>query len=250
MRKLAIAIGAVATLASTAAFPADMAVKTPPAPAMAWNWSGFYVGAGGSLNWTHFDQALQGVSGVTNVLLGPVLVAQGQAGGPYFDFNRSKVGFAPDVQLGYIVPFADGAWQAGLKFTYKYANVDSKENVSIPQVGSFTTVGGRTVNFDGFVLISPAEINLRHQLALVPTIGRAFDKLTIYAGGGPALFGVETKFINGVGFAVIGGQVLNVTGAPVSVSNENWVWGGAAQVGATYAIAPRWFLDEIGRAHV
>ena len=149
MRKLAIAIGAVATLASTAAFPADMAVKTPPAPAMAWNWSGFYVGAGGSLNWTHFDQALQGVSGVTNVLLGPVLVAQGQAGGPYFDFNRNKFGFAPDVQLGYIVPFADGAWQAGLKFTYKYANADSKENVSIPQVGSFTTVGGRTVNFDG-----------------------------------------------------------------------------------------------------
>ena len=93
------------------------------------------------------------------------------------------------------------------------------------------------------MLISPAEINLRHQLALVPTIGRAFDKLTIYAGGGPALFGVETKFINGVGFAVIGGQVLNVTGAPVSVSNDNWVWGGAAQVGATYAIAPRWFLD-------
>jgi opacity protein-like surface antigen len=42
---------------------------------------------------------------------------------------------------------------------------------------------------------------------------------------------------------VIGGSLFDVTGAPVTVSNENWVWGGAAQIGATYAIAPRWFLD-------
>jgi hypothetical protein len=73
------------------------------------------------------------------VLLGPDLVAQGQAGGPYFNFNRDETGFAPDVQLGHIAPFAGGAWQAGLKFTYKYANINSKENVSIPQEGSFST---------------------------------------------------------------------------------------------------------------
>jgi opacity protein-like surface antigen len=132
---------------------------------------------------------------------------------------------------------------AGLKFTYKYANVDSKENVSVPQAGSFTTIGGATINFPGFVTISPAEINLKHQLALVPTFGRAFGKVTIYAGGGPALFDVQTKFVNGVGFAVIGGQTLSVTGAPMNASNDNWVWGGAAQVGATYAFAPHWFLD-------
>jgi hypothetical protein len=59
--------------------------------------SGFYVGAGGGLNWTRFDQALQGISGVANVLLGPTLVAQGQAGGPFFDFNRNEFRIAPDV---------------------------------------------------------------------------------------------------------------------------------------------------------
>jgi hypothetical protein len=32
---------------------------------------------------------------------------------------------------------------------------------------------------------------------------------------------------------VIGSNVVDVTGAPVTVSNENWVWGGAAQIGAT-----------------
>ena len=36
-----------------------------------------------------------------------------------------------------MVPFP-GDWLAGLKFTYKYANIDSKENVSIPQTGTVT----------------------------------------------------------------------------------------------------------------
>src|SRR5215212_1897847 len=62
-------------------------------------------------------------------------------------------------------------------------------------------------------------------------------------GGGPALFDVETKFINGVAFAVIRGQVVSASGAPMTFLNENWVWGGAVQVGVTYALAPRWFLD-------
>jgi hypothetical protein len=66
-------------------FAADMAVKAPPPapPPTVWDWSGFYVGVGGSFNWTHFNQSLQGVSGVINVTNGPVLVAQGQEGAPF-----------------------------------------------------------------------------------------------------------------------------------------------------------------------
>ena len=71
--------------------------------------------------------------------------------------TANKFGVAPDVQLGYIAPFADGAWLAGIKFTYKDANNNSKENVAISQTGSFTTVGGVTVNFVGFVPILPAD---------------------------------------------------------------------------------------------
>jgi opacity protein-like surface antigen len=241
VQKLAIAVAAIATLAGTSVLAADMPVKAPPATV----WSWFYIGAGGSFNWSRFDQALQGVSGIQNITIGPDLVAQGQEGGPFFDFNRNKSGFAPDVQLGYVVPFAGGDWQAGLKFTYKYANIVSRENVSVPQSGTLTTVVGppTTIPITGFVQISPAEIKLRHQLALVATIGRAFDRLTIYAGGGPALFRVETNFINGVAFAVVGGETFNASGAPITFLNSNWVWGGAAQVGATYALAPRWFLD-------
>jgi len=46
-----------------------------------------------------------------------------------------------------------------------------------------------------------------------------------------------------VGFAAIGETVVNVTPTAVSFSNDDWVWGGVAQVGATYALGPRWFLD-------
>ena len=243
MRKTVIVVAAVTMLVSTSALAADMAVKAPPA--IVWDWAGFYIGAGGSYNWTLFDQALQGVSGIQNITIGPGLVAQAQEGGPFFDFNRNKSGFAPDVQLGYIVPFAGNDWLAGLKFNYKYANIDSKENVNVPQAGTLTTVVGppTTENITGFVQVNPAEINLRHQLALIATIGRAFDKLTIYAGGGPALFGIETNF-TGTAFAIINGHLVAPSGPqPLSFSNGNWVWGGAAQVGATYALAPRWFLD-------
>jgi opacity protein-like surface antigen len=243
VQKRAIAVAGIAALASTSVFSADMPMESPPATA--WSWFGFYFGAGGSFNWSRLDQALQGVSGVQDIKIGQVLVAQAQESGPFFAFNRHKSGFAPEVQLGYIVPFAGGDWQAGLKFSYKYANLNSKKNVSVPQSGTLTTVVGppTTENITGFVQIDSAEIDLKHQLALMATIGRAFDKFTIYAGGGPALFGVETKLLNGTAFAIIRGDVINASGAPISFTNNNWEWGGAAQVGATYALAPGWFLD-------
>jgi hypothetical protein len=63
-----------------------------------------------------------------------------------------------------------------------------------------------------------------------------------WAGGGPALFDVETNFINGIPFAT-SGQGTFPASVPLSALNNNWVWGGAAQVGTTYAFAGGWFLD-------
>jgi hypothetical protein len=93
----------------------------------------------------------------------------------------------------------------------------------------------------GFLQISPAEINIKHQLALIATLARAFGNVALYAGGGPALFDVETNFINGIPFATSSGTTF-ATSVPLTVLNDNWVLGGAAQVGATYAFA-HWFLD-------
>jgi opacity protein-like surface antigen len=226
-----------------------MVIKAPPSapPPAVWDSSGFYAGVGGSFNWTHFDQSLQGISGNINVFDGPTLIAQGQEGGPFFDFNRNKSGFAPEVQLGYMVPFASGGWLAGFKFTYKYANIDSKQDVIIPQNGTGAILSGpgagTTAPITGFVASSPAEINLKHQLSLIATIGRAFGNVTLYAGGGPALFGVETNFIDAIPFATTSLHGTFPAGAPVTLLNSNWVWGGAAQVGTMYALGSGWFLD-------
>ena len=81
------------------------------------------------------------------------------------------------------------------------------------------------------------------QLSLIATIGRAFGNVTLYAGGGPALFGIETNFINAIPFATSSLSGTFPASQPTTVFNENWVWGGAAQVGATYAFAGGWFLD-------
>ncbi|MBM3545168.1 MAG: hypothetical protein FJX44_11840 [Alphaproteobacteria bacterium] len=205
----------------------------------------FYAGAGGSFNWSQFDQALQGVSGITEVVIGPQVLAEGQAGGPYFNFDRDESGFAPDFQAGYIAPLG-GAWQGGLKFTYRYANIDSSESVSIPQAGSVSTLPPLppdTIDFTGFVPIRKAEMELKHQFAFLATIGRTYGKTMLYAGAGPALFGTETKFIDAMCFATINGNLINVCGASYSYRSEDWVWGGAAQIGATYELGPRWFLD-------
>jgi len=224
-----------------------MGIKAPP-PAL-WDWSGLYIGGGGSFNWAHVEQSLQGVSGTVNVFNGPVLVAQGQEGGPFFKFNRNKSRFAPDVQLGYIVPLHGSDWLFGLKLTYKYANVESKKNVIIPQNGNSSIVSGPLAGFaapiTGFVQISPAEVNLTHQLSPIATIGRAFGNVALYAGGGPALFDVKTKFLNGIPFAVSPGpfSLTFPASVPVTFSNDNWVWGGAAQVGAMYTFGRGWFLD-------
>src|SRR6516225_9822873 len=66
--------------------PASQLPAPPPVPLPAvWDWSGFYIGVGGSFNWTHFDQSLQGVSGTINFVDSSTgeLVAQGQEGGPW-----------------------------------------------------------------------------------------------------------------------------------------------------------------------
>ena len=102
-------------------------------------------------------------------------------------------------------PFAGGDWLAGLKFNYKYANIDSKRerehSAEWDRRHTERTAGRTHRTYHRVRGISPAEINLKHQLSLIATIGRAFGNVTLYAGGGPALFGVETNFINGIPFA-------------------------------------------------
>jgi hypothetical protein len=151
-----------------------MAPPPPPLPAV-WDWSGFYIGVGGSFNWTQFDQSLQGVSGIIN--------------------------------------FADS--------TYRTASLVAGAILVSPPPTS--------ISLTGFVQ-GLAEINLKHQLALMGTIGRAFGNVELYAGGGPALFDVNTNFINGVPFAESPNLPPFPTSVPLTIFNDNWVWGGRCRL--------------------
>jgi opacity protein-like surface antigen len=117
--------------------------------------------------------------------------------------------------------------------------------VSIPQTGTGTifTVPPTTNPITGFVQISPAEINLKHQFELIATIGRAFGNVMLYAGAGPALFDVNTNFINSIPFAELPMGPPVPVSVPITAFDDNWVFGGAAQVGTTYAFGGGWFLD-------
>jgi outer membrane immunogenic protein len=100
MQKLAIAVAAVATLASTSIFAADMAVKAPPAPPVAvWSWIGFYIGvnAGGSIG---RDPTTQSAGAPINAVLG--------------SFTLSPAGFVGGGQIGYNYLFAPN-WLIGVE---------------------------------------------------------------------------------------------------------------------------------------
>ena len=61
--------------------------------------------------------------------------------------------------------------------------------------------------------------------------------------GRPALFGTKSLIKNAIGFADVNGRPTDVTGASVSFSSSEWVWGAAAQVGINYFITPTRSLD-------
>ena len=54
-RKLLLRTVATAALLGGPAFAADLPVKAPPPPALAWSWAGFYLGAHGGYGWGRND---------------------------------------------------------------------------------------------------------------------------------------------------------------------------------------------------
>ena len=74
---------------------------------------------------------------------------------------------------------------------------------------------------------------------LIASITRVYKTLR-YSGGRPPIR--RQGIINGIPFAT-SGQGTFPAGVPLTAFNNNWVWGGAAQVGTTYAFAGGWFLD-------
>jgi hypothetical protein len=146
---------------------------------------------------------------VTNVFIGSNLVANGKAGGPFYQRDRGETAFGPEVQAGYFESFGGGAWQGGL------SRAD-------PLVADRDPASAR------------AHAVYRPHLR---------QRASLYASGGPALFGTKSKILDGVGYVVIGGNPVT---SPVCRYTSRATTGcGAARrkLAWDYYFSPCWFLD-------
>lgn len=203
---------------------------------------GFFVGAGGSLNFSTFpDQDVFG-QGLSKIYSGDTLVARGEAGGSTSPDLSAQTDIAPMAQLGYFERFAGSNWLWGAKFTYNYLNASAtQDNFLIPQAGYYT--GDVSGVLQGNVYAHSYTMTATNQFALVPFVGYTFDKSFLYLGAGPTLTRIKSELNGLIGFASLFGDHLDLTGAPQSFSSTNWVWGGTVSTGVTYFFATDWFID-------
>jgi hypothetical protein len=172
--------------------------------------SGFYAGLGAAGNYTNYNDWDVDATGVSDVYEDDgTFLTSGTAGGPAVELNLdSSWSFTPQFQLGYFDHISDSKWMWGGKLTYNYMNASStRENFLIPQYGSFE---GQP--FTGNAVVQSMEVSLSHQFALIPYLGRNFERGFFYAGAGPTLSKVDTDVTNLIGFA-------NVIGRPEDIGS-------------------------------
>ncbi len=144
MKKLAIGISTVIALIGTPAFAADMAVKAPPpAPAPAYNWTGWYAGI-------NLGASFGSVKTDFNVT--PVTITSGPFSGIVPGFASSNTeypsGFMGGGQIGYNWQLSP-IWVVGLEADFQGALEKDSNTLSNPftGTGSFTLTGTTVTNY-------------------------------------------------------------------------------------------------------
>jgi hypothetical protein len=210
----------------------------------------FFVNLGGSLNSVDFGEQDVIAVGTSVLTDGGVVVASGSAGPPSNTPDGTpiqmdtQISFGPQVQVGYFEHFGDSDWLWGFKCAYDYTGMTSTSRRPIfPQVGTFTEGVDPPVPFTGNAVALSTQTEVAHQISFRPFIGQSFERAFVYVGGGPTVSRERAKISQLVGFADINGNRGDMSGAPQDFSTSSWVWGGSAEVGATYFLDHSWFID-------
>jgi opacity protein-like surface antigen len=234
-----MALGA-SLLATTTAF-ADGAYFNKPEPTMN---DGFFVGLGANLNSLNITQNSFGL-GISNIATSTGANSNGVASGNGAPFNNISNSIAPGLQFGYLKHIGGTPNLFGFKFSYEYIGSTMPNNdLFIPQIGQTTSaVTGVTSPLFGYVTAASIQPTINHELNLLALFGHSFGNASIYVGAGPALVNMKSGNYNSIGYAIVDGATVNVTGLVNYHTPSVWTWGGTAQLGANYFFSPTWFMD-------
>ncbi|WP_133137543.1 outer membrane protein [Legionella rowbothamii] len=207
------------------------------------NPQGFFIGAGGSINAVRIHQDSWGL-GLSNLYTNGVLTSQGVAQGNAAPFQKTSFNFAPAVQAGYLKNFNTNNYY-GIKFSYQYlGSVATNRDLYLPQTGELRSFNPpSTSSMFGYAIADSVETTINHNMSLLALIGKQLGNKYIYLGAGPSLTSIQSQNYNSIGYAIVDGATLNVTGLVNYGSPTIWAWGGAAQIGMSYFINSSWFVD-------
>ncbi|CAN1489006.1 COG3637 Opacity protein and related surface antigens [Methylophilaceae bacterium] len=206
--------------------------------------AGAYLGFGFNAHSTRFndqDVTATGTSVVTNSTT-HAAVSSGTAGGPAVGIDLNTVNaYAPSIQAGYFEKWQNSNYLWGSKFTYSYLGGSTATNdfIRIPQYGAYAN----GTPFTGNAIASSYQKTIKHQMSLIPYLGQAFERSTVYLGAGPTLSQVNTKINNLVGFADLNGVRTDISGVAQNFSDTQWVIGATAMLGGSYYLNNTLFLD-------
>ena len=203
----AVSVVAMATSASAADLAARPYAKAPPAPlAVAYDWSGFYVGLNGGGGWS--DKCWDITQNGTNVFLNPAR-AEG---------CHNASGGTVGGQIGY--RWQSSAWVFGVEAQGNWANFSASNN-SLFSVAPAGTFYNRS-RVDAFGLFTGQ-------------VGYAWDKFLLYGRGGVAVTSDKYEgFLNAAFRGFLAGTVFDRA--------TETRWGGVVGIGGEYALTSNWSL--------
>jgi len=215
MRKLAIALAALTTIAGTSALAADMAVKAPPpAPALVFGWTGFYVGTNAGYDWGNNNVAYDPPgppNGFTAFPINdPAIYAAGATQ------NVSNRGFTGGGQAGYNHQF--NQYVVGAEADTEY--LERSGRFSGMFVGAW---GTQNVNMSG---------NSGWLATIRGRLGVTFNQVFVYGTGGVAFTNADVNIGNNWNPA------LGFRDASVNLHDTRTGW--TAGAGLEYALNQNW----------
>lgn len=219
----------------TSVFAGDMGAVPNP--------QGFFIGLGGNYSSFNYTQNSWGL-GISNLYTNSVLTSRGVAQGNAAPFHTTNSTFSPEVQAGYLKNFTPDAY-FGFKFSYQYLGlVVTNRDLYLPQSGVLTSFNPTsTSTMFGYAIADSVETSINHSMNLLAMVGKQFRNKYVYLGAGPSVMSLRSKNYNSIGYAIVDGETLNVTGLVNYSSPTIWAWGGAAQIGMSYFISSSWFID-------